>query len=183
MENKIKEVIIVEGKNDENKLKSIFPNVTTYRTNGLGVSKTDIKNIQKFCDECGIILFLDPDGPGEKIRKHIQDNVKGEIKHCFIDKSKASTTKKVGIEHAHRDDIIKSLENMVTYVCQNNDFDIDMSLLIELKLAGDPNAKSNREALCKQLGISYCNAKRLLKRLELLNYNSKLLGKTINNCK
>ena len=35
----IKEVILVEGKNDTKKVKKIFPNVETFETNGYDITK------------------------------------------------------------------------------------------------------------------------------------------------
>ena len=70
MENKkiIKEIIVVEGKNDTNQLKKYF-NVETIETKGLGINKKTIDLIRNINDKRGVILLLDPDTPGEKIRK------------------------------------------------------------------------------------------------------------------
>ena len=65
---KISEIVIVEGKTDSNKLKSIF-DVNTLETNGLALSKRKLNEIISISKERGIILFLDPDGPGEKNKK------------------------------------------------------------------------------------------------------------------
>ena len=63
----IKEVIVVEGVNDTKRLKSFF-GVDTIETHGLGLKKETIELIKKINDKRGVILFLDPDTPGEKIR-------------------------------------------------------------------------------------------------------------------
>ena len=65
---KIKEVIVVEGKNDTNHLKEFF-DVDTIETSGLGLNKETIELINNINSKRGVILLLDPDTPGEKIRK------------------------------------------------------------------------------------------------------------------
>ena len=64
----IKEVILVEGKNDTKKVKKIFPNVETFETNGYDITKPKINLIKKINETRGIICFLDPDRVGKRIR-------------------------------------------------------------------------------------------------------------------
>ena len=63
----IRELIVVEGKNDTKRLKSFF-DVDTIETHGMGLGKETIELIRKANEKRGVILFLDPDTPGEKIR-------------------------------------------------------------------------------------------------------------------
>ncbi|MBR4421464.1 MAG: toprim domain-containing protein, partial [Erysipelotrichaceae bacterium] len=63
----IREVIVVEGKNDTRRLQAFF-DVDTIETHGLGLKKETIDFIRKVNEERGVILFLDPDHPGEKLR-------------------------------------------------------------------------------------------------------------------
>ena len=56
----IKELIVVEGKNDTKRLQSFF-DVETIETHGLGLSKDTIELIRKANEKRGVILFLDPD--------------------------------------------------------------------------------------------------------------------------
>ena len=64
----IKEVILVEGKNDTKKVKKIFPNVETFVTNRYDITKPKINVIKKINETRGIICFLDPDRVGKRIR-------------------------------------------------------------------------------------------------------------------
>ena len=89
--NKIKEVIVVEGKNDTNHLKEYFE-VDTIETNGLGLSKNTIELIKNINSKRGVILLLDPDTPGEKIRKRINDSLPN-LKNAFLLKKEARTRK------------------------------------------------------------------------------------------
>ena len=86
--NKIKEVIVVEGKNDTNHLKEYFE-VDTIETNGLGLSKNTIELIKNINSKTGVILLLDPDTPGEKIRKRINEEIPN-LKNVFLFKKEAN---------------------------------------------------------------------------------------------
>jgi len=81
----INEIVVVEGKTDSVKLQQLF-NVDTIITNGSAINKETISLIKQLALGRGVILFLDPDGPGEKIRKTIVNAV-GETKQCFLKKS------------------------------------------------------------------------------------------------
>ena len=66
----IKEVIVVEGKTDVATLSNIIK-AEFIITNGFEISEETIELIEKVNKTKGVILFLDPDGPGEKIRMKI----------------------------------------------------------------------------------------------------------------
>ena len=78
----IKEVIVVEGANDTKRLKSFF-DVETIETHGLGLKKETIELIKKINESRGVILFLDPDSPGEKIRNRLNSEIPN-LKNAFI---------------------------------------------------------------------------------------------------
>lgn len=162
---KINEVIVVEGEHDATRLKQFFL-VDTIVTNGSAISLTTLNLIKEVNERRGVIVFCDPDYPGEQIRKKIIEFV-GETKHAFINKNKAIDYQKnkVGIEHASHNDLIQALENVVT-------FSDNTSLLYEDYLSlGLVGHKKRRELLCDYLNIGYCNAKTLYKRLNMLNYD------------
>lgn len=89
---KIKEMIVVEGKNDTSKLKTFF-DCDTIETGGDHVSKEVLDRIEAAANRRGIIVFTDPDTAGEHIRRLIKERIP-EAKHAFIAKSKAKTDKK-----------------------------------------------------------------------------------------
>lgn len=113
----ISEVVVVEGKTDTSKLKSIF-NVSTIETNGLSLSNKKINEIISISKKRGIILFLDPDLPGEKIRKKLME-ILPEVKHCFIEKSDIKKGKKIGVAEASVESIIKAFENVTEFKKEN----------------------------------------------------------------
>jgi len=70
MNKKIKEVIVVEGTSDVQTLSNII-DADFIITHGSAISKDTLDLIKQTNLTRGVILFLDPDFPGEKIRKTI----------------------------------------------------------------------------------------------------------------
>lgn len=167
----IKEVIVVEGKNDTNHLKEFF-NVDTIETNGLGINKKTIELIKSINSKRGVILLLDPDTPGEKIRKRINDQISG-LKNAFLFKQEARTSKKVGVEHASKEAIEKALKNLITYT--NSVDTITHDDFIELGLIGKKDSAQKREIISQKFNTGKCNAKTLLKRLNMLGIKKEQL--------
>lgn len=162
---KIKEVFVVEGKHDSDKLKSCFE-CDTIETNGTHLGKPTLALIEKLQKQRGIIIFTDPDVPGDQIRHTINQAVPG-CKNAFIEKKKAKTTRKVGVEHASREDILEALNHLMTYVAQPK---ITLSWIdfLNLGLSGQADSQKRREMLGNALFIGRANAKTLWKRLNML---------------
>ena len=110
--NKRETIVVVEGKNDYSKLKSIYPNMQIMITNGSAIDKSLISDLIKLSKNNEIILFLDPDGPGRIIRKTLENSL-SKVSHAFLDTNKAISRnkRKVGIEHAREIDIRYALDN------------------------------------------------------------------------
>lgn len=78
---KIKEIIVVEGRDDTAKIKSAV-DADTIETNGSAIGEDVIKRIRLAQETRGVIILTDPDFPGEKIRKTIAEKVPGlEVRH------------------------------------------------------------------------------------------------------
>ena len=86
----INEVIVVEGKSDVVTLSNIIK-AEYIITNGFEISDETIELIRKVNETKGVILFLDPDGPGEKIRMKIMNKVPN-LKHAFVNPKHAKST-------------------------------------------------------------------------------------------
>lgn len=162
---KIKEIIIVEGKNDTNTLQSYFE-CDTIETHGTHLSKRTLKMIEMANQKRGVIIFTDPDAPGEKIRSTINQRVKG-CKNAFIDRKKAKTTKKVGVEHASKEDLYESLTHLMTYTEELKNT-ITWSEFLELGCSGKDNSSDKRRILEEYLHLGKSNAKTLFKRLNMI---------------
>ena len=161
---KIEEVLVVEGKNDSLRLKSFF-DCDTIETHGLGLSKQTLEYIREVNERRGVILFLDPDHPGEKIRQRINEAIPS-CKNAFLLKEDARTSKKVGIEHASKEVLEEALKNLVTY--KENTEEITMEDLYELGLSGKSDSAEKRDILSRHFHIGKCNVKTMRKRLGML---------------
>lgn len=160
---KIKEVIVVEGKTDEVKLKQLF-DVDVITTNGSSISKQTLNLIKEVNQNRKVILFLDPDYQGERIRRIINNYLQTDVLNCFISKKDLNTSKKkCGIAEAYDQAIIDALVNKVSFI---NDFKETISWVQYLNL--ELNSKQKRIDLCNQLKISYTNHKQLFKRLNMM---------------
>ena len=171
----IKELIVVEGKNDTKRLQSFF-DVETIETHGLGLSKDTIELIRKANEKRGVILFLDPDTPGEKIRKRLNDEVPN-LKNAFILKEDGRTSKKVGIEHASKEVLEEALNNLITYTDSKQT--ISMEEFYQLGLSGNDDSASRREKVYRHFHLGKCNGKTLFKRLNLLGIDKDEIEKLL----
>lgn len=161
-------IIVVEGIHDEMKIKSVFPNANVVITNGREISQSTLDMIKKLSETNEIIIFTDPDSPGEAIRKRITEIVPN-AKQAFLRKKDAisKNRKKVGIEHADSDIIKESLDNL--YIFNNSNNNINMSDLFRLGLNGNSGSAVLRDRISEHLNIGKPNAKTFLSRLNLIN--------------
>ena len=167
-------LIVVEGKNDKNKLENIFKDANIIITNGSEISQDTLNTIKSLSENNEVILCLDPDGPGEKIRKKIMEYVPNAY-NVYADKQKAISRnkKKVGIEHMSKKDICQMFEHIYVPKYENN---ITYEELFDLGLM---NNKKLREKLCTNLHIGYCNGKQLYKRLNMLGLDIETIKENI----
>lgn len=161
---KIKEIIVVEGKKDTVKIKKAV-DADTIETNGTEISQETLELIKLAHEKRGVIVFTDPDAPGEKIRKKIQAYVPG-VKHAFLNRedAKAKSGKGLGIEHASIEAIRQALAHVREETLSEREW-ISWDMLVELNFVGSGEARKRRELLGKMLKIGYVNAKQLYKRL------------------
>lgn len=162
---KIKEIIVVEGKHDTAKLKQYF-DVDTIETNGYNLSKQTIQQIQQANTTRGVILFLDPDHVGERIRRVINEQIPN-LKNAFIEKSKSRTSKKVGIEHANEKDLLDALEHVVSFT-QTDTITFSMEQFLLLGLQGQSDSAARRQTIANAFHLGKCNAKTLYKRINMV---------------
>lgn len=163
---KIKEIIVVEGKDDTVAIKRAVC-ADTIETNGSAVSPATIEKIKLAAEKRGVIIFTDPDYPGERIRKQIAEKVPN-CRHAFLpkEKAKAKSGKGIGVEHASIQDIQKALEDAQLMREEFVEI-ITKEELMKYKLIGHDQAKIRREKLGELLKIGYTNGKQLHKRLQM----------------
>jgi len=163
---KVKEVIVVEGKCDTAAIKRAI-DADTIETNGSEISQTTLEAIRLAQATRGVIVFTDPDVPGERIRKIVNQYVPG-CKQAFISKSEGfgGKNQSLGIEHASPEVIRKALEKVFTVYEQPAET-ISQEKLIKAGLLFGKQAKKRRERLGEKLRIGYTNGKQLYKRLNM----------------
>ncbi len=163
---KIKEIIVVEGKDDTTAIQRAV-DADTIETNGSAINEVTLQKIRLAQETRGVIIFTDPDYPGEKIRKIVAQNVPG-CKHAFISKQDAldKRQKKVGVEHAKAEVIRAALLEVQQEMIDIKE-EIGWDELVFLGLIAGDKARSRREKLGIMLKIGYTNGKQLYKRLKM----------------
>ncbi|OMP66846.1 ribonuclease M5 [Domibacillus epiphyticus] len=167
---KIKEIIVVEGKDDTVKIK-LAVEADTIETRGSAVDESVIEQVRLAQKTRGVIIFTDPDYPGQRIRNMISEKVPG-CRHAFLPKEEAIEKfgRGVGVEHASIESIRRALRD-AQYMDEDAAEQITTEDLVEAGLVGGPNSKTRREELGKKLKIGYVNGKQLHKRLIMFQIN------------
>ncbi|GGJ89233.1 ribonuclease M5 [Lentibacillus kapialis] len=165
---KVKEIIVVEGRDDTSKIRQTVE-ADTIETNGSAVNDRVIKQIRHAQAKRGVIIFTDPDYPGDRIR-HIVDQAVPGCKHAFLPRdaarAKHSVGKSLGIEHASPEAIKEALHGVYD-ITEREASDISRNDLISAGLIGDSKAAARRDHLGELLQIGHTNGKQLLKRLTM----------------
>lgn len=159
---KIKEVIVVEGKDDVAAVKRAV-DAELIITSGFGLNSRIFKQITMAYKRCGIIILTDPDFTGEKIRETLTKRFPN-AKHCFLPRAEATKGDDVGIENASPESIREALAKVKTLSVTRAAIFSKIDL-IRNDLEGNPSASDRRNELGKHLGIGYGNAKQFLSRL------------------
>ncbi|WP_232699007.1 ribonuclease M5 [Brevibacillus daliensis] len=161
---KIKEVIVVEGRDDTAAIKRAV-DADTIETGGSAINEVTLRKIKIAQEKRGVIVFTDPDYPGERIRKIISQNVPG-CKHAFIKRADAMKKRKVGVEHATPEVIREALSQVKTEFLEVES-EITLEDLVQAGMIVGTDTKYRRTRLGEILGIGYSNAKQLIKRLQM----------------
>ncbi|MDO5718305.1 MAG: ribonuclease M5 [Tissierellia bacterium] len=159
---KIKEVIVVEGKDDIRAVKSAL-DCQVIATGGSYISEETLDTIKNLNDRVGVIVLTDPDYAGKKIRNEVSKVAPG-CKHAFILRDRATKKGDIGVENASSDEIIRAIKRARPEL-KEDEYEYGSSDLSRYGLSGFPDSKKRRIILCDILGIGYGNSKQLLKRL------------------
>ncbi|CAH2215141.1 ribonuclease M5 [Tepidibacter aestuarii] len=162
MINLIKEIIVVEGRDDVTAVKKAV-DAELITTGGFGFPKGVMSRIKQAQKRRGVIIFTDPDFAGEKIRKKIAAEIPG-CKHAFLPREEAIKDGDIGIENASAKSIIAALNKVRTENVQKRE-EFTQRDLVRNGLIGFEDASRKRDELGKILGIGYGNAKQFLSRL------------------
>ncbi|WP_035571518.1 ribonuclease M5 [Halonatronum saccharophilum] len=173
---KVKEVIVVEGRDDVDAVKRAV-DAELIITQGFSLNKEVIERIKLAQKRKGVIIFTDPDHAGNLIRKRIKAKVSG-CKDAYLPQSKATKSEDIGIENASPEAIREALfRAKVEYEKLNKNFIRDD--LVGLGLIGGPDSKGLRDKVGERLGIGYANGKQFLNRLNNYGISKKEFVKAL----
>lgn len=173
---KINEVIVVEGKHDYERLAQCVE-ADVIVSNGRNVSKDFLDLCDRLNQTRGIIVFTDPDGPGEAIRRRIIERV-GTCKHASLHTIQAKKKQKVGIEHADIEDIIDALKGCATFSIETES--IAYHEFVSLGLSGGAGAQEKRDRLSSHFKFPRSNAKTCFKYLNMLGITMESIEGLLN---
>lgn len=182
----IKELIVVEGKNDANAVRqALGEDVDVLWTEGFGLTKEKLEYIAEMANRQGVIVFTDPDTVGEQIRSRIRAYVP-LAKHTYLSKSVATKQGDIGVENAAPDEIRRAFALIQQE--QPHDEEVKESRftiedLWEVGLVGSSYASEYRRALGRKLGIGDTNAKQFLHRLNRFGISRELFSKAMEEVK
>ncbi|WP_276357712.1 ribonuclease M5 [Cohnella caldifontis] len=168
---RIREIIVVEGKDDTAAIRRAVE-ADTIETGGSAIGEEVLRRIELAQERRGVIVFTDPDSPGERIRKIVAERVPG-AKHAFLTKSEARGKDGLGVEHATDEAIRRALEAVRSPEQRSDGGEagssspeaaIEWSDLLDAGLIIHPEAARRRERMGELLGIGYANGKQFLKR-------------------
>lgn len=171
----IKEVIVVEGKYDKERLKNITdaPIICTHGFE-LYRSKRIINSIKTMASSRGVIVLTDSDRAGFRIRNYIKqclgDSV--DVKHAYIPQLKGKEKRK---EKAGADGILgvegmseKLLEEILIKVANTTDSEhvnlkpVDKATFYADGFSGKPDSSEKRNKLAKLMNLPNMSANALL---------------------
>ncbi|MCI9596517.1 MAG: ribonuclease M5 [Firmicutes bacterium] len=162
MKMKIKETIVVEGRDDTAAIKRAV-SAYTIETHGFGIKKETWELIERAYQETGIIIFTDPDFAGKEIRRRLTEKFPNAAQ-AHLSQRDAVKDGDIGIENASPESIRQALEQ-AHYTIEEKRDEFTIADLREQGLVGGPGASQRRDHLGKLLGIGYGNSKSFLAKL------------------
>jgi ribonuclease M5 len=175
----IKEIIIVEGRDDSAAIKRSVC-AETIETHGFGIREEIWELITKAYLEKGIIIFTDPDFSGGQIRKKLSERFP-KAKHAYLMLNDAAKDGDIGVENASSEAIMQAIQK-----ARASFEDIAETFTYEdirsLGLTGGRDASEKRSKIGKILGIGYGNAKSFLIKLNKYGITAEELNEAILAC-
>lgn len=179
MKPKIKEIIIVEGKDDIAAVKQAVDAHVIAVHGYSSFKKETIEKLKQISLTNDIIILTDPDFAGKKIRNLIKDHIPN-AKHAFISRKEGTKNDNIGVENADTSAIIESLRRSKA-IFHNTEQPKHYTFddLINNNLCYGKDSKLRRERLGSVLRIGYYNSKQLLQSLNSFNIPRELFDKAL----
>lgn len=182
MREKIREVIVVEGRYDKNALLQVV-DATVVETGGFGVfnDREKLAFFRRLAETRGLILLTDSDGAGFVIRNYLKGALpKDRVKQAYVPdiygkerrKQKGGKEGKLGVEGMRPEVLLESLHRCgATFEGQQSTASapaITKADMMEKGLVG-PNSEEKRRQLLQRLRLpGHMTANALLEALNLL---------------
>ena len=157
--------IIVEGKYDKIKIKSIA-DACVIQTDGFGVFKNHerLSLIRQLAEKSKIIILTDSDGAGKVIRSHVTSAIpKDRLIQLYVPQVKGKERRKeapskegfLGVEGTEIDTLRKLLEPFASGISLDGDEreEITKADMYELGLTGGSDSAEKRDRLSLSLGL------------------------------
>ena len=160
----IKEIIVVEGRDDISAVKAAV-DAEIIQVNGFAVRKKE--NIERIRNE---------------IRKYIHKFFP-EAKDAYIRRCEGTKDGDIGVENASPEAIINALEKARCTVSDDLQENFTMSYLMECGLVGGAEASERREKVGGKLGIGYSNGKQFLSKLNRYGITKEEFERALNSIK
>lgn len=164
----IREVIIVEGKDDITRVREAV-DAEVVATGGLHISPRRMEEICALARSRGAILLLDPDHAGDAIRRILRRKLKGCYKEAFLDRRDCRKNGDIGVENADPEAIRRAIAEARPAEAEGGDM-FTPGFLFAHRLSGCPEAAVRREALARALHLGRPNAKEMVRRLNIFGY-------------
>ncbi|MGL5124126.1 MAG: ribonuclease M5 [Fusobacteriaceae bacterium] len=160
----IKEVIVVEGKDDISAIKNAV-DAELIAVHGFSVRKgSNLDKLEMAYKNKGLIVFTDPDYAGEQIRRTINKRYPNS-KNAYITEEEGRKIDNIGVENASPEAIIRALKVARVEIVDIIVEEFQIGDLIEAGLIGKEDSANKREQLGKELSLGYSNGKQLLSKL------------------
>jgi len=173
----IKELIVVEGKNDAHAVRQALGEIDIIWTEGYGLTQKKLDYIAEMAKRKGVIIFTDPDTVGEQIRNRIRMHVP-QAKHVYLTRKVATKQGDIGVENADPHEICRAFAHIQQeQEVLTENFTIEDLFLVGL--VGSRRASEYRLALGRKLGIGDTNAKQFLHRLNRFGISRELFSQAI----
>lgn len=181
---KIKETIVVEGRDDTAAIKRSVE-ALTIETHGYGIRPDTWNLIAKAYQTTGIIIFTDPDHAGEQIRKKLLEKFPN-AREAFLDVDAATAADgDIGIENASDEAIQSALakargraDNISPEMAESTGTFTQQDMFV-WRLTGCDGSSERRAALGKTLGVGFANSKTFLQRLNRFNVSRREIEEAI----
>ncbi|MFA5421375.1 MAG: ribonuclease M5 [Bacilli bacterium] len=167
---------MVEGKSDKAFLSS-FIDAEFVETNGSDVPAATIEYLKAQSKKRDIIVLVDPDAPGLKIRAKLDENIPG-LRHCFVNKKDAIKNGKVGVAETTKSAVLQALNFQVENKAVQTS-DLQVIDLYKLGLMGSKNANDLRSEVADYFHLGFVNGKQFLKRAKSLNISYQVIEEAI----